>query len=177
MTISCGCKYSRDSDHFVILILVQDNYRIIIFDGSALKDASSLKSHGKVCPMCRTRPTISVIFLDEILWTKIKLRIWTLNTTKPFFKKFEVGQCHRWTSLTFCFQVALFQLGVRTIILYTVKGYLLEISIIGHVRSFCVLATRLVIQMCEQETIIVTIIVALHLLDKIRTEVSCQFRA
>jgi hypothetical protein len=37
--------YSRDSDHFAFLILVQDNYRIIIFDGSMLKDATSLKSH------------------------------------------------------------------------------------------------------------------------------------
>ena len=30
---------------FVFLILVQDNYHIIIFDGSTLKDATSLKSH------------------------------------------------------------------------------------------------------------------------------------
>ena len=35
----------RDSDHFVLLILVQDNYRIIIFDASTLKDTASLKSH------------------------------------------------------------------------------------------------------------------------------------
>jgi hypothetical protein len=37
--------YSRDSDHFAFLILVQDNYRIVIFDGSMLKDAKSVKSH------------------------------------------------------------------------------------------------------------------------------------
>jgi hypothetical protein len=37
--------YSRDSDHFAFLILVQDNYRIVIFDGSMLKDATSIKSH------------------------------------------------------------------------------------------------------------------------------------
>ena len=36
---------SQDSDHFAFLILMQDNYRIIIFDGSTLKDAESLKSH------------------------------------------------------------------------------------------------------------------------------------
>ena len=43
---------------------------------------------------------------------------------------------------------------------------------IGHVRPFCALATRLV---REKETIIVTFIIAPHLLDKTRTEVSRQF--
>ena len=37
--------YSRDSDHFEFLILMQDNYRIVIFDGSMLKGPMSLKSH------------------------------------------------------------------------------------------------------------------------------------
>ena len=43
---------------------------------------------------------------------------------------------------------------------------------IGHVRPFCALAARLV---REQETIIVTFIVAPCVLDKTKTEISCQF--
>ena len=43
---------------------------------------------------------------------------------------------------------------------------------IGHIRSFCALATQLV---REQETIIATFIVAPRVLDKTRTEVSHQF--
>ena len=43
---------------------------------------------------------------------------------------------------------------------------------IGHVRPFCALATRLV---RGQETTIVTFIVAPHVLDKTRTEISRQF--
>ena len=31
---------SRDSDHFASLFLIQDNYRIVIFDGSTLQDAA-----------------------------------------------------------------------------------------------------------------------------------------
>jgi hypothetical protein len=47
-----------------------------------------------------------------------------------------------------------------------------SICLIGHIRPFGVLATRLV---REQETIIATFIVAPHLLVKTRTEVSRQF--
>ena len=39
--------FTRDSDHFALLILMQDNYCIVIFDGSErmLKGTTSLKSH------------------------------------------------------------------------------------------------------------------------------------
>ena len=46
------------------------------------------------------------------------------------------------------------------------------IFLIGHVRPFCTLATRLV---REQETIIVTFIVAAHVLNKTRTEILRHF--
>ena len=45
-------------------------------------------------------------------------------------------------------------------------------SLTGHIRPFCALAMRLV---REQETIIVTLLVAPHQLDKTRTEVSRHF--
>ena len=45
------------------------------------------------------------------------------------------------------------------------------ISLIGHVRPFCTLATRLV---REQENIIVTLIVAPNVLDKTRNEITRQ---
>lgn len=43
---------------------------------------------------------------------------------------------------------------------------------IGHVKPFCALATRLV---RERENIIVTFMVAPHVLNKARTEISSQF--
>ena len=43
---------------------------------------------------------------------------------------------------------------------------------IGHIRPLCTLATRLV---RERENIIVTLIVAPHVLDKTQSEVSRQF--
>ena len=42
---------------------------------------------------------------------------------------------------------------------------------LGHIRPFCVLATRLV---REQENVVVTFLVALHVLEKTRAEVLRQ---
>ena len=47
-----------------------------------------------------------------------------------------------------------------------------DTRILGHIRPFCVLATRLV---REQENAVVTFIVGPHVLEKTRTEVSRQF--
>ena len=91
------------------------------------------------------------------------------NTTLPSFFQFEV-QCHRWIPLTFCF--ILFQLGVRFIIHHYALFRIFTRCLIGHIRPFCALATRLA---REQENIIVTFIVTPHLLDKTKTEVSRQF--
>ena len=96
-----------------------------------------------------------------------------LNTPKSLKPSFqlEVSQCQRWIPLTFYF--ALFLHGVRTIIIPSHRNDIhLIIYLIGHIRPFCALAIRLV---REQETIIATLIVAPHLLDKTRTEVSRHF--
>ena len=45
-------------------------------------------------------------------------------------------------------------------------------KLIGHIRPFCILATRLVL---EQENVVITLMVAPHVLDKTRSEVSRQF--
>ena len=94
----------------------------------------------------------------------------------PSLFQFEFGRCHR-VPLTFCF--SLFQLGVRIYhsSLCSSKDIhsmclIISLSLIGHIRPFCAFATRLV---REQETIIVTFIVASHVLNKTRTEISRQF--
>ena len=97
----------------------------------------------------------------------------TLVHPSLFQFEVQVGQCHRRKSLTFCF--ALFQLGVRIWVIihrYTLLKIFTSICLIGHVRPFCTLATRLV---RERETIIVTLIVASQVLYKTRTEISRQF--
>ena len=46
-----------------------------------------------------------------------------------------------------------------------------DVHLIGHIRPFCILAMRLVL---EQENVVVTFIVTPQVLDKTRTEVSRQ---
>jgi hypothetical protein len=83
-------------------------------------------------------------------------------------------QCpsHRRTLLTFCLCLSYF--GVRIVInCYTLLLFLSkDVHLIGHIRPFCILATRL---MLEQENVVVTFIVSPQALDKTRTEVSRQF--
>ena len=88
-----------------------------------------------------------------------------LNTLQGFFSKVDF-QCHRRILLTFCLCLSYF--GVRTVI----SRYTHLIHLIGHIRPFCILATRLVL---EQENVVVTFIVGPHFLDKTRAEVSRQF--
>ena len=82
--------------------------------------------------------------------------------------RFEVDQCHWRRPLIFYF--SLFQLGVRKKLSFIAMPF--DTRILGHIRPFCVLATRLV---REQENAVVTFIVGPHVLEKTRTEVSRQF--
>ena len=71
------------------------------------------------------------------------------------------------------FLLCLFQLGVRIIIhRHAFFKHIHSICLIGDIRPFCALVSRLV---REQETIIATFIVAPHVLDKTRNEISRQF--
>ena len=83
--------------------------------------------------------------------------------------RFEVDfQCRTLRLFTFCLCLSYF--GVRIIInrstLFLFKSK--DAHLIGHVRPFCILATRLVL---EQENVVVTFIVGPDVLDKSRADV------
>ena len=79
-------------------------------------------------------------------------------------------ECHRQTLLTFCLYLPYF--GVRIVVSNRYTLLFIDARLIGHIRPFCILATRLVL---EQENVVVTFIVSPDVLDKTRTEVSRQF--
>ena len=81
-----------------------------------------------------------------------------------------MDQCDRKRPLIFYF--SLFQLGVRTT--STIHHFPIDLSYqtLGHIRPLCVLAPRLV---REQKNVLVTFMVAPHVLEKTRAEVTRQF--
>ena len=79
------------------------------------------------------------------------------------------NQCHQQILLTFCFCPLYFGVGILiNCYAFLIQGY----YPIGHIRPFSVLASRLV---REREDVVVTFIVAPHVLDKTRAEISRQF--
>ena len=121
---------------------------------------------------CSLRSDVHYTMEDNVRCAPISVPISYLNVQLyQASSQFEVGKCHRRIFLTFCF--ALFQLGVRNY--HSSLCFFKDIHsifLIGHVRPFCALATRLV---REEKTIVATFVIPPDLLDKTRTEVSRQF--